>query len=93
MMMLAFVIPMGFQFMVMVGGKALLLSQMALIFGLSGAFKKFSLPELTPYDLPWHRTASEPSANKFDSGGLTDDGNKYQPHRHQDGLVYRPPFL
>uniref|UniRef100_A0A1B6DDF5 Uncharacterized protein n=1 Tax=Clastoptera arizonana TaxID=38151 RepID=A0A1B6DDF5_9HEMI len=42
MMMLAFVIPMGFQFMVMVGGKALLLSQMALIFGLSGAFRKWN---------------------------------------------------
>lgn len=36
----AFLIPLGFQFMAMLGGKALLLSKLALMMGSIGLFRK-----------------------------------------------------
>ncbi|RZF32759.1 hypothetical protein LSTR_LSTR009868 [Laodelphax striatellus] len=73
MMLSAFLVPLGFQFMAMIGGKALLLSKMALMMSMLGGFKKLLTPDPI-YHLPaapapsfehaslgWHRSTREPA--------------------------------
>ncbi|XP_022193204.2 uncharacterized protein LOC111051083 [Nilaparvata lugens] len=72
MMLSAFLVPLGFQFMAMIGGKALLLSKMALMMSMLGGFKKllspdpiYHLPAAAPSfehaSLGWHRSTREPA--------------------------------
>lgn len=92
MMLSAFLVPLGFQFMAMIGGKALLLSKLALMMSMLGGFRKLLSPEqiytpLPTYDFHsnsgWHhRSTHEPMTlaySKNNYGGY----NNIQRNIHQ----------